>query len=302
MASSSNGSIKFSFIALAVSAAWQLAEIDEEAARVERELAFWKERHPTRSSLVLRFIVTVFAMTLMTAAAAAAAHGATSPTSSASSTPGNAAIPTQAVSAPTASAADLNVQIVASVTPMMPEGMRLDGVTLGCRPPVDAVLTAVAPGFTRIQSRGFIVEFAAGARTIMCSASLNAERQMLVAARDIQSGEPVSDADFKPQWVDAFSGGSGSLGTFPSAGPYTATSSIRAGDPLYQNQIARPIAVHAGDLVTVLVKNGPITVRAQLQSQSTVAVGETATVINPTSGTPVMVTITGPKTAELVMQ
>ncbi len=299
MASSSNGSIKFSFIALAVSAAWQLAEIDEEAARLERELAFWKERHPTRSSLVLRFIVTVFAMTLMTAAAAAAAHGATSPASSASS---SAAAPTQAVSAPTASLPNLNAQILASVTPMMPEGMRLDGVTLGCKPPVDAVLTAVAPGFTRIQSRGFIVEFAAGARTIMCSASLNAERQMLVAARDIQSGETVSDADFKPQWVDAFSGGSGSLGTFPSAGPYTATSSIRAGDPLYQNQIARPFAVHAGDLVTVLVKNGPITVRAQLQSQSTVAVGETATVINPTSGTPVMVTITGPKTAELVMQ
>ena len=297
MASSSKDTVKFSFIALAVSAAWQLAEIEDRAARVERELAFWKERRPTRGSLILRVIMTIFATTLMTAAAAAAAHGATA---FAASTPRDAVIPTRA--APSAIAPDFNAQVVSSVTPMMPEGMRLDGVALGCKPPVNAALKAVAPGFTRIQSRGFIVEFAVGARIIMCSASLNAERQMLVAARDIQSGELVSDADFKSQWIDAFSGGTGSLSMFPQAGPYAATSFIRAGDPLYQNQIARPIAVRAGDLVMVLVKNGPITVRAQLQSQSTAAVGETATVINPTSGIPLMVTVTGPKTAELVMQ
>jgi flagella basal body P-ring formation protein FlgA len=102
--------------------------------------------------------------------------------------------------------------------------------------------------------------------------------------------------------VDAFSVGSGSLDVFPSNGPYAASTYIRAGQPVYQNQVARPIAVHAGELVMVLVKNGPVTVRAQLQSQSTAAVGETATMINPGSGRPILVTVTGPRAAELVMQ
>jgi len=40
---------------------------------------------------------------------------------------------------------------------------------------------------------------------------------------------------------------------------------IRSGQPLYQNSLKRPIAVHPGELVTVLVTNGPVSVRAQLQ-------------------------------------
>lgn len=284
MASSSDR-VNFSFSAITL-AAWEMEMLDQRAEQVERELAANRRKRRAESG-VLRFITTLIAASLMTMAGAAAAHGAASPTASASS------------SAPTP---DYTAQTMAAVAPMMPEGMRASGITLGCKPPADATLKAVAPGLTRIQSRGFVVEFTAGLRTIVCSASLDAQRQMLVAAHDIQPGDAVSDADFKTQWVDAFSSGTGSLGAFPQTGPYAATTLIRAGDPLYQNQIARPIAVHAGDLVMVLVKNGPVVVRTELQSQSTVAVGETATVVNPTSGIPLMVTITGPKTAELVMQ
>ena len=94
----------------------------------------------------------------------------------------------------------------------------------------------------------------------------------------------------------------GALSALPQNGPYVSATRIRAGQPLYPNEIARPAAVHPGDLVATLVKNGPVTVRAQLVSQSTAAVGETATMTNPTSGSLVTVTVTGPKTAEVVMQ
>jgi flagella basal body P-ring formation protein FlgA len=54
--------------------------------------------------------------------------------------------------------------------------------------------------------------------------------------------------------------------------------------------------------VTVVVKNGAVTVRTQLRAQSQASVGDTATMVNPLTGTPVAVTVTGLRTAELVMQ
>jgi flagella basal body P-ring formation protein FlgA len=303
-----NDQVIFSFSALTTCAAWQLAALEAEAERIEREIAQLRsEKVRTSESRVFRFIMTLLAASLMTAAGAAAAHGAGIAPPAAQ--PFKVALapsmtPSQPApgSSPVPATPDYPAQVTSAITPLLPEGMRADGVTLGCKLPADATIKAVAPGFTRIESRGFMVEFVSGQRTIYCSATLNAERQMLVTAHDIQSGDAVSASDFKPQWVDAFSSATGSLDAFPSRGPYAATAFIRAGEPLYQNQIARPIAVRAGDLVTVIVKNGPITVRALLQSQSSVAVGETATVVNPTSGIPLMVTVTGPKMAELVLQ
>ena len=90
------------------------------------------------------------------------------------------------------------------------------------------------------------------------------------------------------------------LGT--EVNPYVSATLIRAGQPLYENSLRRPIAVHPGDQVTVLVKNGAVTVRAQLQAQTQAAVGDSATMINPASGMPVAVIVTGPRIAELVMQ
>jgi flagella basal body P-ring formation protein FlgA len=55
-------------------------------------------------------------------------------------------------------------------------------------------------------------------------------------------------------------------------------------------------------MVMVLVKNGPIQVRAQLQAQAQAAIGDNLTVVNPASGIPLTVTVTGPRNAELVLQ
>jgi flagella basal body P-ring formation protein FlgA len=217
-----------------------------------------------------------------------------------------AAAPPAGVAAPAANEAaashELAKEIQVGLMRIVPADMRIDRVTLGCKPPAGATLVAVAPGVTSLTSRSFMVELQTAERTMFCSAAIDASRQLMTATHDLDPNAPAGVADFQSSWVDAFSTAPGALANFPSQGPYVSATSIRAGQPLYQNSLMRPIAVHPGDLVTVLVKNGPVTVRAQLQAQTQAAVGDSATMINPGSGMPVAVTVTGPKTAELVMQ
>ncbi len=198
--------------------------------------------------------------------------------------------------------ADIATHIQEQLAAMVPAGMRVDHVELGCKPAAGSALKAVAPGLAQISSRSFMVELMNGDRSTYCSATMDASRQVLTASRDIQPNELVTSADFQTQWVDAFGASTGALLTFPDRGPYVSATIVRAGQPLYQSTLVRPIAVHPGEMVMVLVKNGPVQLRAQLQAQSQAAIGDTVTVVNPVSGVPVMVTVTGPRNAELVMQ
>jgi flagella basal body P-ring formation protein FlgA len=220
--------------------------------------------------------------------------------------------PTLAQSAPVASAptpaaepdkgAELLKEIQVQLVRIVPTDLRIDSVALGCKPPPDATLKAVAPGITSLTSRTFMVELNAGDHSMFCSAALSASRQVMTMTRDLDADAPLVEAQCGLNWVDAFSLAPGALVSFPTQGRYVSATAIRAGQPLYQNLLKRPIAVHPGDLVTVMVKNGAITVRAQLQAQTQASVGDSATMINPGSGQPVAVTVTGPKLAELVMQ
>jgi len=225
--------------------------------------------------------------------AAASAQLAASPEPTALATPGSSEEP---------DGAELARGIQVQLARIVPIEMRIEGVTLGCKPPAGATLQAVAPGLTNLTSRSFMVELQSGDRSLFCSAMMTASRQVLAATHDLAPEAAVAETDFAPAWVDAFSTSPGALASFPGQGPYLSATLLRAGQPLYQNSLKRPIAVHPGDMVTVLVKNGPITVRAQLQAQSQASVGDSVTMINPSSGMPVAVTVTGPKIAELVMQ
>lgn len=209
---------------------------------------------------------------------------------------------TSAVRSSSDIAADIAAQVQNQLAGMIPAGMRVDRVELGCKTPVGSALKAVAPGLAQLSSRSFMVELLKDDRPTYCSATMDASRQVLTASRDIQPNEPVTDADFQTEWVDAFGASTGALLTFPDRGPYVSATTVRTGQPLYQSTLVRPIAVHAGEMVMVLVKNGAVQLRAQLQAQSQAAIGDTVTVINPVSGIPVMVTVTGPRNAELVMQ
>jgi flagella basal body P-ring formation protein FlgA len=193
-------------------------------------------------------------------------------------------------------------EIAMKVAPLLVAGVRLRSVALGCQPPAGAKLTEVAPGIARIISRGFVVELRAGDRTLACSASLDAQRQILVATHDIAQDQALSSEDFELRWVDAFGGSIDALSALPTHGPFLAATAIRTGDPLLTIQLTRPLAIRPGDLVTVLVKNGPVTVRTQLEARSSAAVGDSVSVVNPDTGLPLTVTATGERTAELVMQ
>ena len=184
----------------------------------------------------------------------------------------------------------------------MPAGARIDAIDLGCTPPSGAALKSVAPGVSVLESRGFLVELVAGGRTIDCSASVEAKRQVLSAIHDIAPNQPVSQADFSATWVEAFSGAPGALTSFPGPGPYVSATSLRAGMPLYGTELARPLAIHPGDMVTVLVRNGPVLVRTLLEARQAASIGETAALLNPNSGAVVNATVTGVRTAEMVLQ
>jgi flagella basal body P-ring formation protein FlgA len=226
--------------------------------------------------------------TLITATSVSA--GSSAPIAAASSS-------RPAVSPPSELIAEIKVKVAS----LLGNGMHLRSIDLGCEPPADAVLEQVAPGMTKLNSRGFVVELRSRDRTLACSATLNAEHQILVAVREIAQGEELSAADFELRWTDAFDS-TDALAALPATGPFVASTAIRVGQPLLAIQLTRPLAIRPGDLVTVLVKNGPVTVRTQLEARSAAAVGDSVSVINPETGMPVTVTVTGEKAAELVMQ
>ncbi len=197
---------------------------------------------------------------------------------------------------------DLVAQIAAQVAPLLPAGTRMKAVALQFTPPAGATLLGVAPGLSQIRSRFFLVQLQVQGRTMAYGATVDAERQVMVAARNVAAGEPVGDREVVTRWVEAFGGDPGALQELPTDRQYVAATMLRAGEPIYPSGLTRAIAVHPGDLVSVVVRNGDVTVRAQLEARSAAAVGETITMINPSSDTPVTVNVTGPKTAELVIQ
>jgi flagella basal body P-ring formation protein FlgA len=197
---------------------------------------------------------------------------------------------------------DLEARIVERLAPLMPPGVRIRKVEIPCRLEAGAMLKSVAPGITRLTSRSFTVEFEVNRRTRFCSASLDAQKQVLVATRDLAADAPVSARDFAPGWVDAFSAAPGAPSAFDFTAPLATATFIRAGQPLYPTTLVKPVAVRPGDLVTVVVKNGPITVKTELESRATASIGDSATMLNQQTGTTVQVSVTGVRTGELVLR
>ena len=210
--------------------------------------------------------------------------------------------------APVASANDpltaklLEAEIAQKIAPLMTPGVRVASVKLSCPVAAGTKLKDVAPGISRLNSRVFMVQLENANQTLLCGASLDAQRQVLVASHDLAMGQPVSAQDFAPGWVDAFTGAPGASSSFDFSGPLVTTIFIGAGQPLYPTELTKPVAVRPGDIVTVVVKNGAITVKTALESRSTASIGDSATMMNPETGTAVQIHVTGVRTGELVMQ
>jgi len=196
----------------------------------------------------------------------------------------------------------LEAEAAKRIVPLMPPGVRVESVKIACPIEAGTTLKDVAPGITRMNSRTFMVELENAQRSRLCGASLEARRQVLLASHDLALGQPVSAQDFAPGWVDAFTGAPGASSSFDFSGPLVTTIFIRAGQPLYQTELAKPVAVRPGDMVTVVVRNGAITVKTALESRSTASIGDSANMLNPETGSSVQIHVTGVGTGELVMQ
>jgi len=210
--------------------------------------------------------------------------------------------------APISSAADpatakaLEAEIAKRAAPLMAPGVRIATVEIACPVAAGTTLKDVAPGISRLTSRTFMVELENNFHTRLCGASLDAQKQVLVANRALAAEQPVSAQDFTPGWVDAFAGAPGASSSFDFNGPLVTTTFIGAGQPLYPTQLAKPPAVRPGDMVTVVVKNGAIMVKTALESRTTASIGDSAIMLNPETGTSVQIHVTGVGTGELVMQ
>ncbi len=208
--------------------------------------------------------------------------------------------------APISSAADpaaaLEAEIAKRLAPLMAPGVRIATVKIACPVAAGTTLKDVAAGVSRLTSRTFMVELENNHHSRLCGASLEAQKQVLVASRALAAEQPVSARDFTPGWVDAFTGAPGASSSFDFSGPLVTTTFIGAGQPLYATQLAKPTAVRPGDMVTVVVKNGAITVKTTLESRTTASIGDSATVLNPETGASVQIHVTGLRTGELVMQ
>ncbi len=210
--------------------------------------------------------------------------------------------------APASSSADapaakaIEAEIAKRLAPLMAPDVRIDSVKIACAVAAGTTVKDVAPGISRLTSRTFMVELESKSRTRQCGASLEARRQVMVANRALAAGQQVTAGDFSRGWVDAFSGAPGAAGDFNFSGPLVTTTFIGAGQPLYPTELAKPVAVRPGDMVTVVVKNGAITVKTALESRSTASIGDSATMLNPETGASVEIRVTGVRTGELVMQ
>jgi flagella basal body P-ring formation protein FlgA len=234
----------------------------------------------------MRTVVALLAAILMTAVFAYA----------------HAAVPA-GLSAPDPSTAKtLEAQIAQRAASLVAPEVQIRSVKLGCAVAAGTRLKTVAPGITRLNARVFMVELELDHRPRLCGASLDAQRQVMVATHALGAGQPVTAQDFAPGWVDAFTGAPGAASSFDFSSAMVTTTSIGAGQPLYPTQLAKPAAVHPGDMVSVVVKNGAITVKTELESRSSASIGDSATMLNPETGTTVQVHVTGVRTAEMVIQ
>lgn len=197
---------------------------------------------------------------------------------------------------------ELQAQIAQRLKSLLPPDTRLAGLRLECAPPRGAKLTEQGLGFTQLNMRSFMVPLQEGTRVGYCPVSVQMQRRVVLAARNIPANEPLSQEDFTKGWVDAFATAPGALQKLDLSTEMIAQVPLRAGEAIYPTQIARPMAVHAGDPVLVMVRNGAVMLRTTMQARGSGLVGDPLLVINPESGSALRATITGVDTAEVMLR
>ncbi len=203
----------------------------------------------------------------------------------------------QAARADSPPADPLAAQIEERLAPLLPDGLRLTAVTLACKPPPGSMIKQVAPGISRLSSPAFTVELSTSGGTLICSAQAHVERRALVAARDLGAGQEVSANDFRTGWVDAFAAPPDLVAALDSN--VTLIAPVRQGEPVSASMLRKTVMVKQGEMVSVTVTNGGVSLRTHLKAGSDGAIGEYVTMENPTSGKLVTAQVTGRDAAHI---
>ncbi len=191
----------------------------------------------------------------------------------------------------------LTAQIAERLAPRLTDGLQLKAITLACKPPPGATLKEVAPGVPRLSSPAFTVELSTPGGTLICSAQAQVERRALVAARDLGAGQEVSGNDFRPGWVDAFASPPDLVNAIDSN--VTLIAPIRQGDPVSASMLRKTVMVRQGEMVSITVTNGGVSLRTHLKAEGDGAIGEYVTMENPTSGRLITAQVTGKDSAHI---
>jgi flagella basal body P-ring formation protein FlgA len=129
--------------------------------------------------------------------------------------------------------------------------------------------------------------------TIYMAARVALMRAVLVLARPVPRGQPLSADDLQLEERDASMLGTGYLTSLEEALGLEARSPLRAGLVLNPNALAAPLLVRRGERVTVLARSGGFEVRSEAEALEDGSLGELIAVKNLHSGRIVEGVVTG---------
>jgi len=120
--------------------------------------------------------------------------------------------------------------------------------------------------------------------------------RVVVPARDIARGEVIADRDLTYADMPGNALMGGTITRPADAAGMQARRMLRAGQPISDNDMRRPVVVNRGQTVTMLFEAPGVELTAMGRAMSEGGVGDTVTVQNPASFRMVSAVVTAPGT------
>jgi flagella basal body P-ring formation protein FlgA len=120
--------------------------------------------------------------------------------------------------------------------------------------------------------------------------------RIVVPAHDIARGETIAESDLTTTTVDGAALMAGTVTRMDALTGMEARRLLRAGEPLRDADVRRPVIVARGQTVTMLFTAPGVELTAMGRAMSEGGLGDTVTVQNPASYRMITATVTAPGT------
>jgi flagella basal body P-ring formation protein FlgA len=124
--------------------------------------------------------------------------------------------------------------------------------------------------------------------------------RIVVPAHDIARGETIVDSDLTTTTVDGSALMAGIVTRMDSLSGMQARRLLRAGEPLRDADVRRPVIVGKGQTVTMVFSAPGVELTAMGRAMSEGGLGDTVTVQNPASYRMISATVTAPGTVRAI--